>query len=81
MLHREKSGNPGKFRTTQLNPSFFEVARGGERTPILSISLIFSFFTTLLLSYSGSPESLLFTTAAIIVFQAILVVPFSTAKF
>jgi hypothetical protein len=38
--------------------SFFlkkEVARGGERTRVLSISFIFSFFTTLPLSHSGSP--------------------------
>jgi hypothetical protein len=32
-----------------------EVARGGERTRVLSISFIFSFFTTLPLSHSGSP--------------------------
>jgi hypothetical protein len=32
-----------------------EVARGGEQTRVLSISFIFSFFTTLPLSHSGSP--------------------------
>jgi hypothetical protein len=36
-----------------------EVARGGERTRVLSISFIFSFFTTLPLSHSGSPFVLL----------------------
>jgi hypothetical protein len=35
---------------------FKEVARGGERTRVLLISFIFSFFTTLLLSHSGSPS-------------------------
>jgi hypothetical protein len=34
---------------------FKEVARGGERTRVLLISFIFSFFTTLPLSNSGSP--------------------------
>jgi hypothetical protein len=33
-----------------------EVARGGERTQVLLISFIFSFFTTLPLSHSGSPK-------------------------
>jgi hypothetical protein len=37
-----------------------EVARGGERTQVLSISFIFSFFTTLPLSHSGSPSLDLF---------------------
>jgi hypothetical protein len=38
-------------------PTYFfkEVARGGERTRGLSISFIFSFFSTLPLSHSGSP--------------------------
>jgi hypothetical protein len=31
-----------------------EVARGGERTLVLSFSVIFSFFSTLPLSHSGS---------------------------
>jgi hypothetical protein len=35
-----------------------EVARGGERTRVLLISFIFSFFTTLPLSHSGSPWSI-----------------------
>jgi hypothetical protein len=36
--------------------SFFkEVDQGGAQTRILSISFIFSFFTTLPLSHSGSP--------------------------
>jgi hypothetical protein len=34
---------------------FKEVARGGKRTLVLSISFIFSLFTTLPLSHSGSP--------------------------
>jgi hypothetical protein len=34
---------------------FKEVARGGEQTQVLWISFIFSFFTTLPLSHSGSP--------------------------
>jgi hypothetical protein len=34
---------------------FKEVAQGGVRTWVLSISFIFSFFTTLLLSHIGSP--------------------------
>jgi hypothetical protein len=33
-----------------------QVARGGERTRVLSISFIFSFFTSLPLSHSGSPR-------------------------
>jgi hypothetical protein len=33
-----------------------EVARGGERTRVLSISFIFSFSTTLPLCHSGSPD-------------------------
>jgi hypothetical protein len=33
-----------------------EVARGGEGTQVLLISFIFSFFTTLPLSHSGSPK-------------------------
>jgi hypothetical protein len=35
-----------------------EVARGGEQTRVLSISFIFSFFTTLPLSHSVSPSVL-----------------------
>jgi hypothetical protein len=37
-----------------------EVARGGERPRVLSISFIFSFFTTLPLSHSGSPSVSIF---------------------
>jgi hypothetical protein len=39
-----------------LHHDFFlkEVARGGEQTRVLSISFIFSFFTTLTLSHSGT---------------------------
>jgi hypothetical protein len=42
----------------RVNIFFFfkEVARGGERTRVLSISFIFSFFATLPLSHSGSPK-------------------------
>jgi hypothetical protein len=39
-----------------------EVARGGERTRVLSISFIFTFFTTLPLSPSGSPYCSKFVT-------------------
>jgi hypothetical protein len=38
-----------------------EVARGGERTRVLLVSFIFSFFTTLPLSHSGSPQLKLLT--------------------
>jgi hypothetical protein len=39
---------------------FKEVARGGERTRVLSISFYFLIFTTLPLSHSGYPFSMLF---------------------
>jgi hypothetical protein len=46
---------------TFSNNFFKEIARGGERTRVLSISFIFSFFTTLPLSHSGSPFKQIFT--------------------
>jgi hypothetical protein len=48
----QRPRNPGGF----LKKILKEVAWGGERTRVLSISFIFSFSTTLPLSHSGSPN-------------------------
>jgi hypothetical protein len=47
-----------RCRQDQVGQGYFfkEVVRVGERTRDLSISFIFSFFTTLLMSHSGSPR-------------------------
>jgi hypothetical protein len=57
----EQGGHIGRIFALFSLGSFFnffkkEVARGGERTRVLSISFIFSFLTTLLLNHSGSPQ-------------------------
>jgi hypothetical protein len=49
---------------------FKEVARGGERTRVLSISFIFSFFTTLPLSHSDSQMSQFCCGTYILAFSA-----------
>jgi hypothetical protein len=53
-----KRKSVGQFAET--DDLFKEVARGGERSRVLSIPFIFSFFTTLPLSHSGSPTDDLF---------------------
>jgi hypothetical protein len=51
---------------------FKEVARGvGEWTRVLSISFIFSFFTTLPLSHSGSPCFILLFKLTVAFFSAV----------
>jgi hypothetical protein len=64
-LARDRKIGSGKknprMHLSKINVFVFlkkEVARGGERTRVLSISFIFSFFTTILLSHSGSPRLL-----------------------
>jgi hypothetical protein len=61
--------NSGRVENCGFIPTIFfkEVARGGERTRVLSISFIFSAFTTLPLSHSGSPVANAFCLATRVV--------------
>jgi hypothetical protein len=52
----ENGSTANRNSFTSQNPFLKkEIARGGERTRVLLISFIFSFFATLPLSHSGSP--------------------------
>jgi hypothetical protein len=60
VFHQFSFPDGWKGKQTRVSYEMFflkkEVARGGEQTRVLSISFIFSFFTTLPLSHSGSPS-------------------------
>jgi hypothetical protein len=60
LLDPVKFGHPAFPGSPTILYFFKEVARGGERTRVLSISFILSFFTTLPLSHSGSPPTILY---------------------